>query len=138
MRWALALALAALVAVVAAFVLAVGSSRDPIPGRLRACAQDGRAGIMRSEADLGAQPRSDIGAGAVRELSRTQLGEDVAVLLEGTGYRLLVLGGRKSPPLDGDLALRVFERTREFALVAKEIDPVRGVLRDCTALAAGR
>ena len=138
MKWALAFVLLAIVSVVVAFVLAVGSTRDTIPDRLRACAQDGQAGIMRSEADLGAQPRSDVGARAVRERSRTRVGEDVAVLLEGTGYRLLVLAGRKSPPLDGDLPLRVFERTREFALVAKEVDPVRGALRDCIALAAGR
>lgn len=138
MRWALAAVLVAIASVVVAFVLAVGSTRDPVPDQLRDCVQDGQAGIMRSEADLGAQPRSDIGAGAVRELERTRVGADTAVLLEGTGYRLLVLAGRKSPPLGGDLPLRVYERTPAFALVAKEVDPIRGVLRDCVALVAGR
>ena len=138
MKWALAAALAAVAGVVAVFVLAVASTRDPVPDRFRECATEGQAGIMRSEADLGAQPRSDIGARAVRELSRTRVGADTAVLLEGTNYRILVLAGRKSPPLDGDLALRVYERTADYALVAKEVDPVDGVLRDCVALAAMR
>ncbi len=138
MKWALAAALLVVAGVVVVFVLAVGSTRDPVPGRLRDCVLDGQAGVMRSEADLGAQPRSDIAAGAVRELSRTRAGGDTAVLLEGTNYRLLVLAGRNSPPLDGDLALRVYERTPEFALVAKEVDPTEGVLHDCVVLAAGR
>lgn len=136
MKWALALALASLASVVVALLFAVGSTRDPVPDRLRECVQDGQAGVMRSEADLGAQPRSDIGAGVVRERARTRVGDDTAVLLEGTNYRLLVLAGRKSPPLDGDLPLRVYERTPEFALVAKEVDPIRDVLRDCIALVA--
>ncbi len=138
MKWALALALGAMVAVVVAFALAVGSTRDPVPGRIRDCVVDGRARIVRSEADLGRQPRSDIGAGAVRELERTRVGEDVAVLLRGTNYRLLVLAGRKSPPIDGNLPLRVYERTPDFALVAKEVDPVEGVLRACVTFALRR
>ncbi len=137
MKWALALALGAVVAAGAAFVLAVGSTRDPVPDTLRDCVVDGRAGIMRSSADLGAQPRSDIGAGAVRELTRTRVGKGTAVLLRGTNYRLLVLAGRGSPPLDGNLPMRVYERTPEFALVAKEVDPIEGVLRGCVSLASG-
>lgn len=137
MKWALAAVLLSVAGVVVALALAVGGTRDAVPEQMRDCVQDGQAGIVRSEADLGAQPRSDIGAGTVREEGRTRVGDDVAVLLRGTNYRLLVLGGRKSPPLDGDLALRVYERAPEFALVAKEVDPVRGVLRDCVALVAG-
>ena len=137
MRWALALGLVAVASVVVAFVLAVGSTRDPVPGQMRDCVLAGQAGVMLSEADLGAQLRSDIGAGAVRELSRTRVGDDIAVLLEGTTYRLLVLAGRKSPPLDSDLPRRVYERTPEFALVAKEADPIEGVLSECVARAAG-
>lgn len=136
MRWALAALLAAVVSVVVAVVLVVGATRDPVPERLRSCVVDGRAGVMRSEADLGVQARSDIGAGALRELSRTRVGEDTAVLLAGTRYRLLVLSGRGSPPLDGDLALRVYARTPEFALVSKEVDPLRGVLRGCVQVAS--
>ncbi len=137
MKWALALALAGLVAVVVAFVLAVGSTRDPVPDRLRACVVDGEAAIIRSDGDLGAQVRSDIGAGAVREVRRTVLGDDTAVLLRGTRYRLLVLGGRKSPPLGAGLPLRVFSQASTYALVAKETDPSQGVLADCIALVDG-
>jgi len=137
MRWALALVLVAAVSVVVAFVLAVRSTRDPVPGRMRACVLDGQAGVMRSEADLGSGPRSDIGAGALRERARMRVGEDTAVLLDGTRYRLLVVAGRKSPPLDRGLPLRIYERTSEFALVAKEVDPIEGVLRACVAVAAG-
>lgn len=138
MKWALALLAVALVSVVVAFVLAVDSTRDPVPGRLRSCATDGGAGVVRGEVDLGAQLRSDIGAGALREQARAQVGEDTAVLLAGTRYRVLVVAGRGSPPLGGDLARRVFERAPQFALVAKEADPLRGVLRDCVALVSGR
>lgn len=135
MRWALAAVLAAVASVVVALVLAVGSTRDTVPGALRDCVLDGQAGIVRSEADLGAQARSDIGAGALRERSRTRVGDDTAVLLEGTRYRLLVLAGRGSPPLDGDLPRRVYERAAAFALVARETDPIRGVLRGCVEVA---
>lgn len=131
MRWALALVAVALVAVVVAFVVAVGATRDPVPDTLRACVTAGGAGIMRGEADLGVQPRSDIQARRVRERSRTRVGQDTAVLLEGTNYRLLVLIGRKSPDAAGDLPLQVFRRTSEFALVAKEIDPLKGLLAEC-------
>ncbi len=138
MKWAAAATVVAVVSVVVALVVAIGGTRDVVPEQLRTCVTDGQAGVMTSAGDLGAQPRRDIGAGAVREVSRTRVGEDTAVLLRGSNYRLLVLAGRKSPPLDGDLPLRVFERTREFALVAKEVDPLDGVLRDCVALIAGR
>lgn len=137
MKWALAAALAVLAAVVLAFVLAIGSTRDTVPDDLRDCVSDGQAGVMRSEGDLGAQARSDIGAGELRERSRTRLGDDTAVLFDGTGYRLLVLAGRGSPPLGDQLPLRVYERTAQWALVAKEVDPIRGVLRGCVGLVAG-
>ena len=136
MKWALAAVLAAVGVVVVALVLAVGASRDPVPERLRACVLDAQAGVVRSQGDFGGQARSDIGAGALREVQRTRLGEDTAVLLRGTKYRILVLGSKKSPPLDGDLALRVYDRAAEYPLVAREVDPLEGVLRACVALAA--
>ena len=135
MRWALALVAVAVAGVVAAIVLAVGATRDPVPDRLRRCVEAGQAQVVRSDGDLGAQVRSDIGAGALRELSRTALGSDTVVLLRGTRYRLLVLAGRKSPPLTAGLPLRVFRQADAFALVAKETEPSRGVLTDCITLA---
>lgn len=137
MKWALALVLVAVVGVVVALVVAVGSTRDQVPGTLRRCVIAGQAAVVLSEGDLGSQVRSDIAAGAVRETRRAALGDDTVVLLRGTNYGLLVLAGRKSPPLDGDLPLRIFTRASGFALVAKETDPSRGVLGDCVALAQG-
>lgn len=134
MRWALALVVVALAGVVVALVAAVGSTRDPVPDRLRRCVVDGQAAVVLSDGDLGSQVRSDIAAGAVRETGRRRLGDDIVVLLQGTNYRLLVLAGRKSPPLSGDLPLRVFARASAYALVAKESDPSKGVLTDCVAL----
>ena len=138
MRWAFALVALALVGTVVAVVLAVRGTRDPVPARLRACVMAGEAQVVQSDGDLGTQVRSDIGARALRATGRTRLGEDTAVLLRGTGYRLLVLAGRKSPPLGGDLGLRIFTRASAYGLVAKETDPSRGVLEDCVAAAQAR
>lgn len=138
MRWALALVVVVAAGVVVSLVVAVGATRDPVPDRMRRCVVDGQAAVVLSEGDLGSQVRSDIGAGAVRETGRTRVGDDIAVLLRGTNYGLLVLAGRKSPPLGGDLPLRVFGRASAYALVAKESDPSKGVLTDCVALAQAR
>lgn len=136
MKWALAGALAMLVVVVVGFVLVVSVNRDPVPGALRGCVLDGGAGVMLSEGDLGAQVRSDLEAGTVRELERVPVGEDTAVLLAGANYRLLVVLGRGSPAPNGNLPLQVYERAAEFALVAKEIDPQENLLRGCVRLVA--
>jgi hypothetical protein len=135
-KLALAGALATLVVVVVGCVLLVRANRDPVPGAVRTCVESGGAGVMLSEGDLGAQARSDIGAHAVRELSRARVGDDTAVILRGTNYRLLVLLGRKSPAPDGNLPLQVYDRTSEFALVAKEADPLKDLLSGCVRLAA--
>jgi hypothetical protein len=135
-RWAAAAAALALIGVVVAFVLAFASTRDAVPTELRDCVLDGNAAIARSAADLGVSARADIGDGVLRETGRRRVGEDTAVFLQGSGYRLLVLAGRKSPPLDGDLPLRIYERTNEFALVARERDPMRGVLSGCVEVVA--
>ncbi len=138
MKWLAALLAAAVVTVVVAFVVAVGSTRDSVPGALRDCVLDGQAGIVRGPAELGGRIRTDIGAGELRERTRTKLGQDTAVVLEGSNYRILVLAARKSPPLDGDLAQRVFDRAPAYALVAKEVDPSQGVLAGCVRLVAAR
>ncbi|MBA2347306.1 MAG: hypothetical protein H0V81_03355 [Solirubrobacterales bacterium] len=138
MKWALAGLLAMLAVVAVGFVLVVAANRDPVPDALRGCVLDGGAGVMLSEGDLGAQVRSDLEAQAVRELSRSPVGEDTAVLLAGTNFRLLVLLGRGSPEADGNLPLQVYERTAEFALVAKEVDPQENLLRGCVGLVAER
>ncbi len=136
MKWALAGALSLLVVVVVGFVLVVAANRDPVPDALRTCVLDGGAGVILSEGDLGAQVRSDLEAGAVEERERFPVGEDTAVLLEGANYRLLVLLGRGSPAPDGNLPLQVYDRASEFALVAREIDPQKNLLRGCARLVA--
>jgi hypothetical protein len=128
----------AVVGTVVAFVLAVRSTRDPVPAALRECVLAGNAGVALSPGDLGVRARADIGDGVLRETGRRRVGEDTAVLLEGSGYRLLVLAARKSPSLEGDLPLRIYERTSEFALVARELDPLRGVLAGCVEVVAAR
>jgi hypothetical protein len=137
-KWAGAVAALALVGTIAALVLAIRSTRDPVPGALRDCVLDGEAAILRSAGDLGVRGRADIGDGVLRELGRRRVGDDTAVLLQGSGYRLLVLAGRKSPPLGSGLPLRIYERTSEFALVARELDPLRGVLSGCVEVVAAR
>lgn len=137
MKWLALLLGVSVVAGIVALVVAIGSTRDTVPGTLRDCVLDGNAGLVRGPADLGGQIRSDIDAGTIRERSRARVGDDTAVLLAGTNYRILVLAGRASPPLDGDLGRRVYERAGEYALVAKEVDPVQGALGGCIALATG-
>lgn len=138
MKWAIGLVVVMALACVAAFVLAVGSTRDVVPVDLRACVRKTDAAQMRSPGDLGTRTRTDVGAGALREVSRRRLGPDTAVLLQGSGYRLLVLGANGSPPLDDQLAQRAYLQTPRFALVAREIDPVRGALAGCVALVAAK
>lgn len=136
MKWALIGALSMLVVVVVGVVLVVGANRDPVPGALRECVLGGGAGVVLSEGDLGAQVRSDLEADAVRELTRSPVGEDTAVLLAGTNYRLLVLLGRGSPAPDGDLPQQIYDRAAEFALVAREVDPQKNLLSGCVRLVA--
>lgn len=136
MKWALLGALSMLAVVTVGFILVIGANRDPVPDALRECVLGGGAGVILSEGDLGAQVRSDLEAGAVRELSRSPVGQDTAVLLEGANYRLLVLVGRGSPASDGNLPVQIYDRASEFALVAREVDPQKNLLRGCVRLVA--
>ncbi len=136
MKWALFGALSMLAVVVVGFVLVISANRDPVPDAVRTCVLDGGAGVVLSEGDLGAQVRSDLEADAVREVSRSRVGDDTAILLEGTNYRLLVLMGRGSPAPDGNLPLQIYDRASEFALVAREVDPQKNLLRGCVRLVA--
>ena len=128
----LLIALVALMAVgcVVGLAVAIRGTRDPVPGRLQACIRDSDAGLARGPINLQAA-RRDVETGDVREVQRYRLGEDRAVLLQGGRFRMLVLGGRKSPPLSGNLALEAYRRTGAFPVVAIEIDPVRGQLDGC-------
>ena len=136
MKWALLGALSMLAVVVVGFILVIGANRDPVPDALRECVLGGGAGVVLSEGDLGAQVRSDLEADAVRELSRSPVGDDTAILLQGANYRLLVLMGRGSPAPDGNLPQQIYDRASEFALVAREVDPQKNLLRGCVRLVA--
>ena len=138
MKWAVALLATIAIGAVAAFVVAVASTRDTVPVDLRACVRRSDAVQMRSPGDLGTRTRTDVASGSLRETSRVKLGPDTVILLQGTRYRLLVLRGKGSPPADGALARRAYLQTAQFALVAREIDPVRGELQACvTQVASG-
>jgi hypothetical protein len=138
-KWALGLVVVLAVGCVAAFAVAVGTTRDAIPVDLRACVRASDAIQVRSPGDLGSRVRTDVGAGALREVSRRPIGPDTAILLQGTGYRMLVLAAKGSPPLDGALPRRAYLQAAQFALVARETDPVRGELEGCvTRVAADR
>jgi hypothetical protein len=137
MWWAFALAALALVAVAAGAVWALTRSHDTPPDDIAACATDKGARRVRGEEGL-TFAREDLRAGTLRPLRRYDLGDDAAVLLQGTGYRVLVVGIQGGPPLTGrDLPFRVYRRTATFATVLSERDPVRGVLDACARRSAG-
>ena len=136
MRWLLALLALAVAGVVAAGVFAITKSHDTAPGDVEACAVD--QGAHRALGEEGLQvAREDIRAGTLRVARRYRLHEDRAVLLRGTGYRVLVISAPEDAPLDApDLAFRVYRQTSTFTTVLTERDPVRGVLDVCVRRAA--
>ena len=131
MRWAFALlAVAALLALglgVASFV----GSHDTPPDEVEACVEDLGASVILGQEGL-AFARDDIERGRLRVTRRYRLDDDRALLLAGSGYRVLVVGVPGGPPLGGaDLPVRLYTETASFAVVATERDPLRGVLDRC-------
>lgn len=137
MRWLVVGLVLVVAGVVAAFALAVGSTRDGVPARLADCVTKAD-GVQARDAVTLQAARADIDAGAVREVRRYAFGDDAGVLLRGPRFRLLVVAGRKSPSLAGDVARRAYERAAEYAFVGLEIDPVRDALRGCADLVGTR
>jgi hypothetical protein len=136
MRWAAALAALALAGVLAAAVFAITRSHDTPPDDVEACAVPDGARRARGEEGL-RLVREDVRAGTLRPARRYRLDDDRAVLLQGTGARVLVIGVPGGPSLHGDdLAFRVYRRTASFATVLTERDPVR-VLDRCAREVAG-
>jgi hypothetical protein len=129
------MALASLVTVVV-FVLAVGGSKDDLPGDLRDCVKRGQAAVVHGPASLGAA-RREIAAKSLTKVNTIQNGEDTVIVMRGSSFRLLVLANASSPTLSGDLPKRLYERADEYPLVALEVDPVKGVLSGCAGIAAG-
>jgi hypothetical protein len=133
-KGAAALALALAAAATVAFVLAFSGSHDATPGKVRDCVRRGGARVIRGQEGL-AFALGDVEAGRLKQARRYRLGDDRAVLMSGRGYAVLVVGVASGPPLGGDLARRAYLQTADFAVVATERDPVRGVLDGCARLA---
>jgi hypothetical protein len=129
------MALASLVTIVV-FALAVGSTKDDLPGDMRKCVARGQAEVVHGPANLG-PTRPEIAARTLTKVRTLKKGGDTVIVLQGRRFRLLVLAGDKSPPLTGDLPKRIYERADEYKLVALEVDPVKGVLSGCAGIAAG-
>ena len=134
MRLWLAVVGVGLVGVVGVLAAAVALNRDTVPGTVADCARDAGASVVRSNDTLG-RLRADLQAGTVRQGRPFAVGERRALLLEGRGYRILVLAGRGSAPLDRGTARRVFSATDRYAVVAVERRPLR-VLEDCARIAS--
>jgi len=136
-RWAAALLALVIVLAAAGAVWAILASHDTPPDDIASCALDDGARRARGEEGLQVA-REDIRAGTLRPVRRWAMGEDEALLLDGTGFRVLVVGVPGGPPLRGaDLPFRLYRRTASFATVLLERDPLRGVLERCVAEAGG-
>jgi hypothetical protein len=136
-RWLLALALGAGALAVLAVVLALGASRDLIPGDVKACVREGGGTIVRGPEGL--QPiRDDLVTRAVRPGERLRLGpETQALLLEGTRARVLVVAGPSNPQLGGrEFLERLYADPSRWSVVASEVDPRDGLLLRCARRAA--
>jgi hypothetical protein len=133
MRLPVVLVGALLAVVVAVLAVAVATNRDTFPDDLAACVRRSGGQLVRSNDTLGAL-RADLSAGAVRE-RRLGLGDRDAVVLEGTGYRILAVAARDGAPPERGAALAVFRRPSAFSVVAVERGGVR-VVEDCARTAA--
>ncbi|WP_372790977.1 hypothetical protein [Paraconexibacter sp.] len=123
-----------LAAVIGALVVAIVRTHDDVRDRLATCIENSDATVVAGPDVLGVL-RADLANRTSPRISRRyRLGDNDAVLLTGTGYRLLAMRGRNGPGLDGNVALRIFEQTSDFSLVAVERDPLRGVLAACASL----
>jgi hypothetical protein len=126
--------LAAVVGAIAAIVFALQRSHDAVPENVRACAEGrGAVAVKASEGMTSARP--DVLAGHRPPQRDWRLGQDRAVLLQGTDYAVLVVRAPSNPQLGGDLLRRVYRDPSPWALVAVERDPVRGVLARCATSA---
>jgi hypothetical protein len=113
--------------------VAVVVSHDDVPDDLRACVRDAGGTVVRGNDTLGAL-RADLATGGV-DVGRTfRVGDNDAVLVTGTSYRLLLVAGPDSPPLDDEVGLRAYQRPEAFSVVAVERGSQQ-VLLDCARLA---
>jgi hypothetical protein len=140
-RWALALVAAAALLALGLGVASFIAVHDTPPDEVEACVEDLGGSVILGQEGL-AFARQDIERSRLRTVRRYRLDDDRALLLQGRGYRVLVVGVPGGPPLGGaDLPVRLYTQTASFAVVATERDPLRGVLDRCarrSSTAAGR
>jgi hypothetical protein len=132
----LALVVVGAVLAAAAAVLAIGSTRDPVPGAIKDCVREGGATVVRGQEGL--QPvRDDLLARALRpEAPPVAVGQDRAVVLAGARARVLVVATPRGASLDvPDLPTTLYADPSRFSVVAVEVDPVRGLLARCVRAA---
>lgn len=131
--WA-ALALLLVAGTIVGLVLAITRTHDDVPDRIAGCIERSDGQIVRGPDTLGLL-RADLARGKPPRVARRyELGDNRAVLLDGRDYRVLAVDGRDGPPLDGDVALRIYEQTSAFAVVGVERDPVKNALAACASL----
>jgi hypothetical protein len=129
---ALLTALLAAGAATAAIVFALQRSHDGVPDRVRACAEDRGAIAVKTSEALGAA-RPDVLAGREPPRRSWRIGQDRAVLMQGTDYAVLVVRAPSNPPLPAQLLRAVYRDPSPYALVAVERAPLHGVLARCAA-----
>jgi hypothetical protein len=134
LKTALALLTAVVVAgaAITAVVFAVQRSHDGVPERVRACAEDRGAFAVKASEGLSAA-RPDVLAGREPPRRTWRVGQDHAVLVQGSDYAVLVVRSPTNPPLPSGLLRSVYRDPSAYALVAVERAPVRGVLVRCAA-----
>ena len=127
---ALLTALAAAAAAIVAIVVAVHRAHDGVPDRLRSCAEARGAHAVKTSEGL-ASARPDVLAGVRPPARALHLGQDRAVLMQGSDYAVLVVRAPSNPPLPADLLRSVYRNPSRWALVVVERAPVHGVLAGC-------
>ena len=127
MKLALGIMAVMVVGIAVLIAVAVRSTNDDTPDHLTACLKDTDAVVVRGSDGL-AGLRRDLVLQTPPKVQRLQVGDDPGALLSGTGYRVLVLTGRKSPSLAGDLPDRVYHRADAYAVVAVEPEASQGMV----------
>jgi hypothetical protein len=127
---ALLTAMVAAAAAIVAIVFAVNRSHDGVPGRVRACAEKRGAVAVKTSEALGSA-RPDVLAGNQLPQRAWRVGQDRAVLVQGTDYAVLVVRAPTNPPLPAQVLRTVYRDPSVYALVVVERAPLHGVLARC-------
>jgi hypothetical protein len=99
-KLAAALAILAAAGAITLGVVSIISSHDTSPDEIEACVEDAGGNVILGQEGL-AFARTDIERGSLRRTREYRLGDDRGVLMEGDGYRVLVVGIAGGPSLAG-------------------------------------